>query len=154
MRVRDPALLLTRCASGVPPLFFPWCSMSRIGVRLIISHHLNIGDADQESHGIINRKCTPADLAAAAISATRGLAYQHYGEAPDVDICGNTDLTFPYVDRHMFLCLFELLKNSLRATIETHRDADTLPPVKLIIADGVEDVTVSCTCLQNHYSTC
>eukprot|EP00171_Calliarthron_tuberculosum_P020118 IDg20118t1 len=116
--------------------------MSRIGVRLIMSHHLNIGDFHQESHGIINRACTPADLAAAAIGATRSLAYQHYGEAPDVEICGNTDLMFPYVDRHMFLCLFELLKNSLRATIETHRDADALPPVKLIIADGVEDVTI------------
>lgn len=116
--------------------------MSRIGVRLIISHHLMVGKGDQESYGIINRKCTPAELATAAIDATRSLAYQHYGEAPDVEICGNTDLTFPYVDMHMFLCLFELLKNSLRATIETHRDANVLPPVKLIIADGVEDVTV------------
>lgn len=116
--------------------------MSRIGIRVLISHHLSLRENHKDMYGIINHKCTPALLAQDAINATRSLAYQHYGEAPDVYVMGNTGLHFPYVDSHMFLCLFELLKNSLRATIETHRDADKLPPVRLIIADGVEDVTI------------
>ncbi len=118
--------------------------MSRIGVRVLISHHLMLGDDKGDRYGIINKKCTPATIAQYAINATHTLACAHYADAPEVEIYGNKDLTFPYVDNHLFLCLFELLKNSLRATIETHRDKANLPPVRLIIADGVEDVTV-CT---------
>lgn len=116
--------------------------MSRIGIRVLMSHHLALGNKTEGFAGIINTRCSPALLARDAADATRSLAYQHYGEAPDIEIRGNTDLAFPYIDRHLFLCLFELLKNSLRATIETHRDADVLPPVRVIIADGVEDVTI------------
>lgn len=123
--------------------------MSRIGIRVLISHHLALRENREDTYGIINHKCTPASLAQDAIAATRSLAYQHYGEAPDVHIMGNTCLNFPYVDAHLFLCLFELLKNSLRATIEAHRDSPTLPPVRIIIADGSEDVTVrSCILLR------
>lgn len=116
--------------------------MSRIGIRVLISHHLSLSEGREESYGIINRECSPAVLAEEAVAATRSLAYAHYGEAPDVQVVGNTQLKFPYIDAHLFLCLFELLKNSLRATVETHADADSLPPVRVIIADGKEDVTV------------
>lgn len=116
--------------------------MSRIGIRVLMSHHLSLGDGGEGMAGVINRRCRPAALIEDAVSATRSLSYQHYGESAEVEIRGNTDLEFPYVDSHLFLCLFELLKNSLRATAECHRDASVLPPVRVIIADGVEDVTI------------
>lgn len=116
--------------------------MSRIGIRVLMSHHLALGDARPGMAGVINKQCRPANLIEDAVSATRALSYAHYGEAAPVEIRGNTELEFPYIDSHLFLCLFELLKNSLRATVETHRDAPVLPPVRVIIADGVEDVTI------------
>jgi pyruvate dehydrogenase kinase 2/3/4 len=44
-----------------------------------------------------------------------------------------------YVPSHLHHMLFELLKNSLRAVVETHGvDADDFPPVKIIVAEGKE----------------
>ena len=117
-------------------------SMSRIGLRVIISHHLNIGDVDGNMYGIVNNKCCPASLVGDAIESARSLAYQHYGESPEVEIRGRTEFTFPYVDNHLYLCLFEILKNSLRATCETHLDSDSLPPVRVIISEGKNDISV------------
>jgi pyruvate dehydrogenase kinase 2/3/4 len=39
--------------------------------------------------------------------------------------------------------VFEVLKNSLRAVVETHGvDADEFPPIKVIVAQGAEDITI------------
>lgn len=44
--------------------------------------------------------------------------------------------------------LFELVKNSLRAVQERFMDSDKdAPPVRIIVADGIEDVTIK-VCLQ------
>ncbi|RYY88316.1 hypothetical protein EON63_02595 [archaeon] len=37
-----------------------------------------------------------------------------------MSIHGRTDLTFPYVSSHINYMLLELVKNSMRATVETH----------------------------------
>jgi pyruvate dehydrogenase kinase 2/3/4 len=39
--------------------------------------------------------------------------------------------------------LFELVKNSLRAVQEKYMNSDKdVPPVRIIVADGTEDVTI------------
>lgn len=39
--------------------------------------------------------------------------------------------------------LFEVLKNSLRAVVEKHgTECDEFPPVKVIVAEGKEDITI------------
>jgi DNA topoisomerase VI subunit B len=39
--------------------------------------------------------------------------------------------------------LFEVLKNSLRAVVEQHGiDCENYPPVKVIVAEGNEDITI------------
>jgi hypothetical protein len=39
--------------------------------------------------------------------------------------------------------VFELVKNSLRAVQERFMDSDKdVPPVRIIVADGIEDVTI------------
>ena len=50
-------------------------------------------------------------------------------------IHGRTDLTFPYAPSHISYMLLELLKNSMRATVEMH-GLDKMPPIRVIIADG------------------
>lgn len=48
-----------------------------------------------------------------------------------------------YVPTHLHLMVFELVKNSLRAVQEQFMDSDKVaPPVRIIVADGLEDVTI------------
>lgn len=43
--------------------------------------------------------------------------------------------------------VFELVKNSLRAVQERYMDSDRVsPPVRIIVADGIEDVTIKVLC--------
>lgn len=51
--------------------------------------------------------------------------------------------TVSYVPTHLHLMVFELVKNSLRAVQERFMDSDKVaPPVRIIVADGLEDVTI------------
>lgn len=66
--------------------------------------------------------------------------------APATKVYCDKSLTFTYVPSHLHMMLFELLKNSMRAVVETHAkdnyDDDGLPPIKIVIALGDEDVTI------------
>jgi len=70
-------------------------------------------------------------------------AFRTHGDAPQVTIHGRTDLTFPYVPSHISYILLELLKNSMRASVEYH-GIDNMPPIRIVIADGEknEDVII------------
>lgn len=64
-----------------------------------------------------------------------------------------------YVPTHLQLMVFELVKNSLRAVQERFMDSDKVyPPVRIIVADGIEDVTIKVLLLcipkvkELHYS--
>ena len=67
-----------------------------------------------------------------------------YGDAPEVSLHGRRDLTFMYVPTHLHYILMELLKNSMRATMEYHEDSDQKPPIRVVIADSPtnEDVVI------------
>ena len=71
------------------------------------------------------------------------IIFRTHGDAPQVTIHGRTDLTFPYVPSHISYILLELLKNSMRASVEYH-GIDNMPPIRIVIADGEknEDVII------------
>jgi len=51
-------------------------------------------------------------------------------------ILGQEGLSFPYVPEHLYYILMELIKNSLRAVVETNSNihhGDDLPPIKIVV---------------------
>ena len=123
--------------------------MSRIGIRMLIGQHIALTDQRTQSDpnyvGIICTKTYVRDLAQEAIENARFVCEDHYGlfDAPKVQLVCNPDLNFMYVPGHLSHMLFETLKNSLRAVVETHgSDKEEFPVTKVIVAEGKEDITI------------
>ncbi|KAK2646731.1 hypothetical protein Ddye_021926 [Dipteronia dyeriana] len=119
--------------------------MSRIGIRMLIGQHVELHNPNPPPHcvGYIHTKMSPMEVARNASEDARSICLREYGCAPDVTIYGDPKFTFPYVPSHLHLMVFELVKNSLRAVQERFMDSDKIaPPVRIIVADGLEDVTI------------
>lgn len=123
--------------------------MSRIGIRMLIGQHIALTDQKQAHEpnyvGIICTKTNVKELAQEAIENARFVCEDHYGlfDAPKVQLVCEPDLHFMYVPGHLSHMLFETLKNSLRAVVETHgADKSEFPVTKVIVAKGKEDITI------------
>lgn len=119
--------------------------MSRIGIRMLIGQHVALHDPNPTPDivGYIHTKMSPVEVATHASEDARSICLREYGSAPDVNIYGDPNFRFPYVPPHLHLMVFELVKNSLRAVQERYMDSDKVPPpVRIIVADGLEDVTI------------
>ena len=58
-----------------------------------------------------------------------------------------------YVPTHLHLMVYELVKNSLRAVQERFVASDRVaPPIRIIVADGIEDVTIKVCCFPLCYA--
>eukprot|EP00270_Netrium_digitus_P006857 TRINITY_DN1980_c0_g1_i1.p1 TRINITY_DN1980_c0_g1~~TRINITY_DN1980_c0_g1_i1.p1 ORF type:complete len:377 (-),score=65.03 TRINITY_DN1980_c0_g1_i1:349-1479(-) len=119
--------------------------MSRIGIRMLIGQHVALHQPDPPP-GYIGLICThvsPVEVAQEAIDDARSSCLRTYGYAPDVIVYGDPSFTFAYVPTHLHQMLFELVKNSLRAVVERFSSSsDEPPPIRVVVADGIEDVTV------------
>ncbi len=135
---------------------------SRIGIRILISQHVElcaIGTGKlPASHvkklvedgyiGIISAKTHIKDVAEGAIELARHVCEDWYGlfDAPKVELICDTSLQMMYIPAHLNHMIFEIVKNSLRATVELYgtdsHDTVDYPPIKVIVADGKEDITI------------
>lgn len=122
--------------------------MSRIGIRMLIGQHiaLNLDRGMRTDYvGIICTNTNIREIAQSAVDNARFICEDWYGlfEAPQVEIVCSPELNFMYVPGHLSHMIFEVVKNSLRAVVETHGvDSDWYPAVKVIVAEGQEDITI------------
>lgn len=117
----------------------------RIGMRVLIGQYLALRQPPVENYiGIVCSHTSPYEIVKRAIDDAAFMCTRKYGDAPEVIMSGRLDLTFPYVPTHLHYIMLELLKNSMRATVEWHGVDAEFPPIKVIIADGNdnEDVVI------------
>ncbi|KAH9988856.1 mitochondrial branched-chain alpha-ketoacid dehydrogenase kinase-domain-containing protein [Russula vinacea] len=125
--------------------------MSRIGIRFLIGQHvaLNTLAPHQDYVGIICTRANVHDIVHEAIENARYVCEEHYGmfKGPPVQLICPKELHFAYVPGHLSHICFELLKNSLRAVVERygHEKEDAIPPIKVIVVEGKEDITIKIT---------
>ncbi|ORX91898.1 hypothetical protein K493DRAFT_316916 [Basidiobolus meristosporus CBS 931.73] len=121
-------------------LFFDKYYTMALGTRTILSEHLSLHEHERSTV----EKVSPLDVAKKAAFDARRVCATHYGlKAPEVEIISkNTSVSPLYIEEYLHRSLFEILKNSFKATAETHRNSTRLPPVKIVIVAGGEDVTI------------
>jgi len=61
---------------------------------------------------------------------------------PEVVVDGHTEVKFAYIREQLEYIVFELLKNSMRATVLKHLECPSLPPVRVTIVAGADDVGI------------
>lgn len=119
---------------------------SRVGIRTLMSQHIAMHKPRSHYVGIINTQCRPQDIILDAIEDARSVCDRVYGDAPDAVILGDKDFVFSYVPSYLHHIAFELIKNSMRAVMETHGKgkSKSLPPVKIILSASAdsEDVVI------------
>lgn len=66
--------------------------------------------------GLINTHTSPSVIAGHAIEDARYMCTRQYGDAPEVEIKGRTNLTFSYIPSHLYYMLFEVRAPLLAGT--------------------------------------
>ena len=125
--------------------------ISRIGIRVLIGHYLEICEQtdstedtlDTKVVGILKLDVSPGEVAMAAVQDATYMCERQYGDAPTVEMLGRTDLTFPYVASHLYYILFEVIKNSMRAVVEHHGVGKPLPDIRIVVADGEDNEDIA-----------
>jgi pyruvate dehydrogenase kinase 2/3/4 len=146
--------------SAIPPTvqyFLDRFYMNRIGIRLLMTQHLALFEENLTRSsksrfiGVFEPNCHVKSICNDAVDNAGLLCEEYYLDVPDViisehnSICRGEDIIIAYVPSHLYFVMFELLKNAMRATIETHGDKDQLPPVKVDIVRGDKDLTIRIT---------
>jgi pyruvate dehydrogenase kinase 2/3/4 len=85
------------------------------------------------------------DTTKIAVDAATIYIKHKYGIAPNVLIsCENKDCETLYVKVHLIRILYEIIKTGMTQTVEHHKmngSISELPPVRIWISDGKEDVS-------------
>lgn len=129
---------------------------NRISFRMLINQHtLLFGNDTNPAHpkhiGSIDPTCCVAEVVHDAYDTAKMLCEKYYMAAPELKIeefnmkaeAPKKSIQVVYVPSHLFHMLFELFKNSMRATVELHEDSpEGLPPVKAKVTLGQEDLSI------------
>jgi len=130
--------------------------MSRISIRMLIHQHTLLFEenADKDTHriGIIDPKCKVRSVIMEAFTNAAFLCEEYYNCAPDIEVKGQikvlnekgkkVPLSLCYPPPHLYHILFELFKNSMRATVEAHGADKELPTIEVLVAKGEHDVSI------------
>ncbi|PIO23768.1 hypothetical protein AB205_0129930 [Aquarana catesbeiana] len=120
-------------------------------VRLTPTTMLYSGRSQDGSHiladfvGIICTRLSPKKIIEKWVDFARRLCEHKYGNAPRVRINGHVAARFPFIPMPLDYILPELLKNAMRATMESHLDTPyNVPEIAITIANNDIDLIIRC----------
>uniref|UniRef100_A0A8C5HNM6 Protein-serine/threonine kinase n=1 Tax=Gouania willdenowi TaxID=441366 RepID=A0A8C5HNM6_GOUWI len=116
---------------------------SRLGIRMLATHHLAHHEENPEFVGIISRRLSPKKVIEKWVDFARRLCEHQYGNSPRVRINGHVAARFPFIPLPLDYILPELLKNAMRATMESHLETPyNVPDVIVTIANNDIDFVI------------
>jgi len=135
----------------------------RISTRMIAGQYLQCMDlhplqpqepnslSGQAVVGLVERYCRPADVVLACAKSAQEMCRSCYGVSPEIELEGQLDISFAYVRVHLEYIVFEVLKNSLRATVENQQrqiregrigEGEAMPTVVVVVSSSEGEVSV------------
>uniref|UniRef100_A0A674NYE2 Protein-serine/threonine kinase n=1 Tax=Takifugu rubripes TaxID=31033 RepID=A0A674NYE2_TAKRU len=116
---------------------------SRLGIRMLATHHLALHEDNPDFVGIICRRLSPKKIIEKWVDFARRLCEHQYGNSPRVRINGHVAARFPFIPLPLDYILPELLKNAMRATMESHLNTPyNVPDVIITIANNDIDFVI------------
>lgn len=128
--------------------------MSRISIRMLINQHTLLfgneilSDSQTRHIGCIDPQCDIVAVVKDAYDNARLLCDQYYLRSPELTVKEvnalhpNVPIKVVYVPSHLYHMIFELFKNSMRAVVEHHDEADNLPEINVYVVCGKEDICI------------
>ncbi|CAM9544913.1 unnamed protein product [Discosporangium mesarthrocarpum] len=114
--------------------------------QLLCRHFLlSLKNADNSSLrvGMVAEQCLLKEIIDDAVGETQLITEHHLDDSPDVVIEGDTGARACCVPSHVHHVLFEVLKNSLKASSLSHAGmGEMLPPVRVRIAKGEREISI------------
>ena len=130
--------------------------MARISIHSLIAHHKSLYCPEERKintrlQGTIESMCDPTRIIKEAYENAEFLCDQIYLDHPKLNIitmntvddgAAKDTVNFVYIPTHLYHMFFEIFKNSMRATMEYHEDAETIPDIDVHIVKSVEDIVI------------
>ncbi|XP_072325356.1 branched-chain alpha-ketoacid dehydrogenase kinase isoform X2 [Scyliorhinus torazame] len=89
---------------------------SRLGIRMLATHHLTLYENNPDFVGIICTRLSPKRIIEKWVDFARRLCEHQYGSSPKVRINGHVAARYPYMPMPLDYILPELLKNAMRVS--------------------------------------
>lgn len=109
---------------------------NRFSVRLLIDQYINYENNKENYVGVINKKTSPLKILNDAVEDAIQISEHNYYESPEIKINAITDPTLCYIPSHLYYVFFELIKNSIRASLESNKD-----PIDIVVS-GEDDIMI------------
>jgi len=129
--------------------------MSRISIQMLISHHKALYCPEESKNtnpglrGTLDPKCDAVHVAQMAFENATFLCEQIYMDAPKLNIewsdltdSDKNSVDFVYIPGHLYHMLFEVFKNSMRATMEFHENSESIPDINVRIVKSSQDISI------------
>lgn len=119
---------------------------NRISIRLIISHYLELSNENKNNihyNGIVSINEPLTNVLNEAIEVTSIICERNYDEVPDVKIEIKGDIPkFPFIRNNMYYIFIELLKNSMKSTLDKYKNTGYLEDIDILICNNNDNVTI------------
>ena len=106
--------------------------------------------------GIVCARTDLFDVCKSAVIEAKAICFSHYDNCPEVILRRGhpteQQVFFPHIPSHVHYIVFEILKNSLKASIDVHAkkkfnggiDCSKVPPIEVVVCDSenLEDVSI------------
>jgi len=111
---------------------------------VLAEHHTALHEQHQDYVGIVNTNLQIAPMIQTISDHVQEICEVNYGACPDVTIDGHIRTVMAYIPVHIEYMMTELLKNSMRASVEHSQKISRLhhPPIQVTIGRGDNEVTI------------